>query len=51
MEGTSLGAWCDDKEPEICKVGFEFELGRTSLIKIWNNRSFNHSSGSIKYTF
>jgi hypothetical protein len=37
MEGKSLGAWCDDKEFGICKVDLEFELGHTSLIKIWNN--------------
>jgi hypothetical protein len=44
-------AWCDGKKFKICTVDLKFELGRESLIKVWDNRDFTRSSKLIKYIF
>ena len=45
------GTWRDDKELEICTAGLEFESGRTSFVRAWDNRGFTHSSGPTKCAF
>jgi hypothetical protein len=44
-------AWRDGKEFKICTVDLKFELGRASLIKVWDNRDFTRSPKLIKYIF
>jgi len=36
---------------EIYTAGLEFELGRASLVRAWNSRSFTPSPGCTKCAF
>jgi len=41
----------DGKRFEIYTAGLKFELGRASLIRVWDNRGFTRSSRPTKCAF